>query len=83
MSKAVSKGADDHFSSFRAAAHRAAGNPRQIWLRHTKRAGISEKTLRRAKFKLGVISRNRSYGHLGNHWAWELPATKEEQATTM
>jgi hypothetical protein len=45
--------------------------PTTYVLRQAKLAGISERTLRRAKFKLGVIARVWPYDK--NRWAWELP----------
>jgi hypothetical protein len=43
-------------------------------IREARLAGISERTLRRAKYKLGVISRVRRYGtRPGDRWSWELP----------
>jgi len=47
-------------------------------IREAKIAGISEKTLRRAKFKLGVISRVWEWGsQAGDRWSWELPKAEE------
>lgn len=43
-----------------------------------KIAGISERTLRRAKYKLGVISSVWPYGGGGDdRWQWELPNSNE------
>jgi putative DNA primase/helicase len=48
--------------------------PANYVIREAKLTGISEKTLRRAKYKLGVISRIFPYsGGGGDRWAWELP----------
>jgi hypothetical protein len=52
--------------------------PANHLIREARLAGISERTLRRAKFKLGVISRVWPYGtRQGDRWSWELPKAEE------
>jgi putative DNA primase/helicase len=49
-------------------------------IRDAKTAGISERTLRRAKFKLGIISKVWPYGlHGGDRWGWELPGGEKPE----
>jgi len=50
-------------------------------IREARIAGISEKTLRRAKFKLGVISKVWPYGRSsGQRWGWQLPRGVDDEA---
>ena len=50
-------------------------------IREARIAGISERTLRRAKFKLGVISKVWEYGmRSGERWRWELPGGVDDEA---
>jgi 5S rRNA maturation endonuclease (ribonuclease M5) len=50
--------------------------------REAKQAGIAEKTLRRAKNQLGVLSRKVGIGH-GQHWEWGLPKMPNNRDLTV
>jgi hypothetical protein len=41
---------------------RPAGSKRSVLLASAKRAGISERTLKRARHKLGVVSKREGFG---------------------
>jgi len=46
--------------------------PAEKVLRLSKRAGVAERTLRRAKFELQVVAKKRGSG-AGSRWFWHLP----------
>jgi len=50
-------------------------------MREARRAGVSERTLYRAKAALGIVSRKSGIGH-GQHWDWEMPKVATESPKT-